>query len=346
MGDGLQIYQRLVKPKQVTPEQVVNHYAITSLFDEGEKEKKIFSFRVEKKRYERIEENDRLFLLGEVSVTSEIIPEPGEFLFGLTSFGKDVFRTWLWSDREAPSFEVLREKGREFLRKNEEEGLTQAFTSFSGNRIFTLGDILREGKQEIIQKLMGKELEEYFRIASELFDRTKHSTEILLGEGLEIPLEIRSAAAVTLSRRLLHEVKELKRDFNKTMEKGEIDRIIKDAGRYGCQLRKKASVQTLNEMLNEKMELLQKARGAGLPGQKELIEQILTFLDRSIEWGFELLKVEAQDRMDGILDECMGGLEESWWGDGAQKPFSSNLIVLAEKLGFNVDKISKLIPRG
>jgi hypothetical protein len=45
--------------------------------------------------------------------------------------------------------------------------------------------------------------------------------------------------------------------------------------------------------------------------------------------------------MDGILDECVRSLEESWWGDGVQKPFPSNLIALAEKLGFNIEKISK-----
>ncbi len=43
MGRGDQVYQRLVKPKWVTPEKVVNHFAITSLFDSGDGEKKIFS---------------------------------------------------------------------------------------------------------------------------------------------------------------------------------------------------------------------------------------------------------------------------------------------------------------
>jgi hypothetical protein len=48
MGRGDQVYRHLVKPKQVTPERVVNHFAISSLFDGGDGEKKIFSYRVKK----------------------------------------------------------------------------------------------------------------------------------------------------------------------------------------------------------------------------------------------------------------------------------------------------------
>ena len=36
MGKGDQVYQRLAKPKWVTPEKVVNHFAITSLLDSGD----------------------------------------------------------------------------------------------------------------------------------------------------------------------------------------------------------------------------------------------------------------------------------------------------------------------
>jgi hypothetical protein len=60
-------------------------------------------------------------------------------------------------------------------------------------------------------------------------------------------------------------------------------------------------------------------------------------------WGLELSKEEAQNRMDGILDECIGGLEMYLWGNGAKIiPFPPNLINLAEKLGFNVDRFLKI----
>jgi len=46
--------------------------------------------------------------------------------------------------------------------------------------------------------------------------------------------------------------------------------------------------------------------------------------------------------MSQILDERVGSLEKGWWENGATRPFPSNLITLAEKLGFNVGKFSKI----
>ena len=73
------------------------------------------------------------------------------------------------------------------------------------------------------------------------------------------------------------------------------------------------------------------------------VEEFITFLDRVEKWGFEISKQEAQDLMDEMLKEYVGGLEKSWWGSGSEKPFPSNLILLAEKLDFNVERFSKMV---
>jgi len=43
-----------------------------------------------------------------------------------------------------------------------------------------------------------------------------------------------------------------------------------------------------------------------------------------------------------LLEECVEGLEKCWWENGTPKLFSPNLITLAEKLGFNGEKFSKM----
>jgi hypothetical protein len=50
--------------------------------------------------------------------------------------------------------------------------------------------------------------------------------------------------------------------------------------------------------------------------------------------------------MDEILEECVGDLEKCWWENGTLKLFSANLITLAEKLGFNAEKFSKIAGPG
>ena len=236
MGDGRQVYQTLVKPASVTLEKVVNHFAVSSFFAGEEKERKIFSYQTEVLKYEKMKRDDRLLVLGQVRVSSEIIPEAKEFLFGLIPSKKDIFRTWVSEHKGEVLFDTLKEKGAEILAKNEEEMAT-VLTSLLGNRIFTLRDVLKEERQTIFQKLIEKDLKEHLRIYAELYERSKQMVEALAREGFEIPYEIRVAAEVTLSDQLLKAVKDLRSDLKGALRQGEIDQIIDEVKRLGYHLR-------------------------------------------------------------------------------------------------------------
>ncbi len=342
MGKGDQVYRRLVKPKCVTLEKVVNHFVISSLFDGGDDGgKKIFSYVVEKIHYEKIEKEENMFVMGQVRVTSDVIPEPKEFLFGLIPSEKAVFRTWVSEKKEGLSFDTLKEMGYKNFGKGEGE-MAKVLTSFLGSGTFTLRDTFKEERQAIFQKLIQKEFEEHCQIYADLFDRTKQAVEALSREGLEIPYEIRVAAEVTLSNRLFQEINELKKDFKKTKERGEIDRIVEEAREHGYHLRKEKSLLVLKEILKEKMIAIQGSRGPNLPHPSEQIEEAIALLDSAKKWNFEISLEEAQNSMGHILDECVRDIEKCWWGEGTARPFPPNLITLAEKLGFNVERFSKI----
>jgi alpha-amylase/alpha-mannosidase (GH57 family) len=342
MGDGGQIYKHLVKPRGMTFEKVVNHFAISSLFNGEETERKIFSYRIEKIKYERMEKENHLLVLGQVRVASDIIPETKEFLFALIPSKKDIFQTWVSEFNGGILFDTLREKGTETL-VNDEAKMEKVLTSLLGGRILTLRDVLQDERQALFQKLIEKDLKEHLRIYAELYDRSKETVEALARERFEIPYEIRVAAEVTLSERLLFEVKALSKDFRKTLERGEIDRIVGESKEYGFQLRKEKALKILNEMLNERMGSLKQGMNSNLPEQVGRIEEMMILLDLSQRWGFELSKEEAQDYMNEMLGEYLGGLEKSWWEDGTERSFPTNLILLAEQLNFNVEKFSKMM---
>jgi len=343
MGDGRDVYQTLVKPASVTLEKVVNHFAISSFFTGEEKERKIVSYRTEVLKYEKMKKDDRLLVLGQVRVTSDLVPEPKEFLFGLIPSTKDIFRTWVSEHKGEVLFDTLREKGAESLTKDE-EAMEKTLTSLLGNRIFTIRDVPKEGRQVIFQKLIEKDLKEHLKIYAELHNRSKQTVETLAREGFEIPYEIRVAAEVTLSDRLLKAVKDLRSDLKGALRKGEIDRIIDEAKHLGYHLRKEETILVLKDMLKQSMGRLRGLKeGLDPESQEEQIEALILLLDQAERWGLDIPKEEVQDGMDEMLKEYVGSLEKSWWGDGREKPFASNLILLAAKLGFNVERFSKMV---
>jgi alpha-amylase/alpha-mannosidase (GH57 family) len=341
MGSGDQVYQRLVKPKCVTLEKVVNHFAISSLFDGGNGKKKIFSYHVEKRDGERIERDRDLLLLGHVRVTPRIIPEPKEFFYALLPSASGVFHTWVSEKRDDLSFNALKGKGREGFEKGADEA-ANVLTSFMGNRVFTMGDTFQEERQALFFKLIEKEFDEHCRIYADLFDRTKLAVEALSREGLEIPYEIRVAAEVTLSNRLFEEIGQLRKDFEGVVGRKRIDEILGEAREHNYHLRMEKPLRLLREMLKEKVNGLREGGSLNTTRQGEQIGQVITLLDLIRKWGFEISLEEAQDVAGEILQECIGDLEKCWWGEGEGKPFHPQLVILAEKLGFNVDRYVKI----
>ena len=227
--------------------------------------------------------------------------------------------------------------------------MSQTLNGLLGDCIFTIRDAFKEERQAIFRRLIQKEVDEHIRIYAELFDKNKQAIEAIAREGLEIPYEFRVGAEVALSHRLLNEIEELEKDFEATVKKGKIDRIVEEARQYGYHLRREEPLLILNGMLKERMEALQRAIMQNQPPhpeevREEKLEEVILLLDLAEKWGFELWKEEPQNLMGEMLDECVGGLEKCWWGEGAERrPFPPTLTILAEKLGFNAEKFSKMI---
>ena len=342
MGEGIQVYRRLVKPKCVTLEKVVNDYAVSSLLSGKERKKKIHCYRVERVDEEKRAEGKGALVLGQVRVSSEIIPEAKEFVFALISSPRDIFRTWVAEYKDELQFGILKKSGVELAGKNEKER-TDILTSFLGNRIFTIRDILKDEKEAVFQRLLQEEVDQYHRDCSELFGRSRQVMDLLTGEGLEIPSEIHIAAEIALSDRLLKEVERLREDFRGTLDRGEIDRILEDAQGHGIKLRGNPFDSVLNEILDDQIKRLQQTMEADQPGQSERIDGIVLFLNFAGRGGFELREEEVQDRVHEMLGSCAETVEKSWWGGGVARSFPASLISLAERLGFNVDRFRKLI---
>jgi hypothetical protein len=136
----------------------------------------------------------------------------------------------------------------------------------------------------------------------------------------------------------------LRSDLKGVLRKGDIDKIIDEAKRLGYHLRKEEPLLVLKAILGEGMGGLHRPEGTcDLKRQEEQIEALILLLDQVERWGLEIPKEEAQDLMDEMLKEYVLGLEESWWGEGRKKPFSLKIISLAEKLGFSVERFSKMV---
>ncbi len=156
---------------------------------------------------------------------------------------------------------------------------------------------------------------------------------------------------MTLSDRLLQGVEELEKDFYEVIHSGKIDRIVEEARTYGFQLRTQESASVLNRMIERGMEALhrvairnQGARGEDIEAQEKRVGEMIQLLDSAEKWGFRLSIEEPQDLIGEILSQRIENLEVGWWGGNTQgDPLPPKIAILAEKLGFNVEKLSTIV---
>jgi hypothetical protein len=99
------------------------------------------------------------------------------------------------------------------------------------------------------------------------------------------------------------------------------------------------------------METIRKIMGGCIFGTNErgdlgagIAEEVILLLDSTEKFGFNLWKgrEEAQNVMNEILVEYGWNLEKAWWGERILRPLPDRFDVLAERLGFNMDRFSKL----
>jgi alpha-amylase/alpha-mannosidase (GH57 family) len=339
LGNGAQIYERVVRTRSVSLEQIIHHFAISSFLNkEG---KRVFSFSLEKKKQWRSEEGDSPVLVEEVEVTSIPTSEKERFLYGVLSSRESFFQTWMRRNPDPSLFDQIKKALQGRSRKEEE--IADSLSFLLGNHRYTFRDTLKEKRGELLPGIIQKELESSLQMYETCYERNKATLEALIKEGFEIPYELRIAAEITLNHRLLRALKTLSQDFETILAQGEIDQILTEAKQNGYSLHREKVTSILNEWLNKRVEILFENREFDLSNFEGVIQEILTLLTFSERWGFHPSLEEAQGLIGEMLDQWMISVETSLWEGGEPKPFPPLFLTLAEKMNFNIEGFSKMI---
>ncbi|MFH0809652.1 MAG: DUF3536 domain-containing protein [Pseudomonadota bacterium] len=201
MGDGGRVFERLVLPGRITPERVVNHFAIASIFsNEMTHLEDIFHYRVRVLDYDRHQRGAIVLATGVVELTSGVMPEPHRYAFAMTFLGGYFFRTGVTETTEN-SADAFKQRLFECLDERPGEVIQLVEEVFAGH-FYSLRDVFKEQKKRILEALVAKEIEEYHVAFDHVFETTRDAMEEMIREGLSLPEEFQVAAEKTLGWRL------------------------------------------------------------------------------------------------------------------------------------------------
>ncbi|NLF82750.1 MAG: DUF3536 domain-containing protein, partial [Candidatus Gastranaerophilales bacterium] len=201
-GNGKDIYMRFVKPSIVSVKQVVNHWAINSLFEEYKEETDIYCYKIKTLDYSRIEKPSTTLAIGRIEVISQVTFEKHDMIFALLHYGGEDFHCVIRGFAGKSEYVKIK---KTLMDKYETEPLTEVIRGideYFGREYYTLKDLFIEERRKIINILIKDKLEEFSGIYKELYKDAKGPMFQLKELGLPIPEEFRIAAEYALSSSL------------------------------------------------------------------------------------------------------------------------------------------------
>lgn len=323
LPNGKAIYDTYIMPAKVDLERVGAHFALSSLFQEGDAEStEIFTYSATIDRFQRLQAGIQILTFGAATLHSNITREEKSFcLVGLYLGGQNLFATLgsNLSDEE--------------MRKNEKQ-LADAFQKGDTNEVMRLMNVLFNGDNYSISHLFK---DEQRRILDELLNSTwqeiesafrhiyEHNYSIMqLMHNMNIPLPKALSAPTEFI---------LNRDLSRLIRRPQIDigRIksrLDEVRRFGLTLNRQRIQFEFNRKLGQLFLELEKK-----PEDTTLIVQIEELLDVLKNMDTDLNLQDAQNIFFSIVKNVHPAVQEKAnAGDQTAKKWIDHLTRLAQLL--------------
>jgi alpha-amylase/alpha-mannosidase (GH57 family) len=152
--DGRVIYEKFVKPAMVDRRKVAAHYALLSLFEHPEQEKKVYCYRVQLHDLQASEAGRSKLVVGKVRITSEITLESDVFSFGALHMGDHLMNCGVGIYRGDEDYNNLkRELSDPFSRADFAEVIRILDQHFGGST-YSLRSIFRDDQRKTLNLVM------------------------------------------------------------------------------------------------------------------------------------------------------------------------------------------------
>jgi hypothetical protein len=311
LGDGAEVYRRLVVPSRVTHERLAAQEAILSLFIQRPRELEYGHYQV--KRFSERRAGDARFglITGRINLRWLPTGEANELSYAVLHVGAaDVccaVAPTATTVRDVPD-NIWREWPRQSIAR-----LLRAIERGFGAAEFTVKDLLLEERHRVLREVYGDLLkgvgEEYAR----LYDNHRHTMHVLRDAGLPIPEPLKLAAESVLGARFEAEIARQRGSRDPARYRRAI-KMAEDARERGLTLHHGQAERAFADIL---CDLLATVKSAPSP---ERLREAIHFLALGRKLGIETVSPRAQEQLWELMADRELKAEE--------------LALLATQLGF------------
>ncbi len=212
--NGAAIYRAWVKPAELDLEKVAAHYAIASLFENGEPKHNVYCYRVQPAEETRAQIGRNRLVLGRVNVCSDITRDCGDHEFAVVHLGDQNVTAGVRAPSAGDEFAIVAEKLRAaFDRADMGEALRIMAGSFGGAH-YSIQSLFRDEQRRIVNAILDQTLGEAEGSLRQLYEHHAALLRFLTSLKIPLPKVLRTTAEFVINANLRREFERERLDLD------------------------------------------------------------------------------------------------------------------------------------
>jgi alpha-amylase/alpha-mannosidase (GH57 family) len=293
IGNGREVYERLVRPAIVDLQKVGAHDAIASLFEGYEGKARIYCYEVEREDWRVLEAGRSRLALGRARFTSRITGEAATLESGVLHFGGHNVSGGVREYQGEETYQELVRTITETFSRADIPEVIRLLDSGFGRDVLSLKQLFRDQQRRILGLILDSTLSDAEGVMRQMYGRHVPLMLFLADLGTPLPRVFLATAEFLLNT-------DLRRAFeNEDLDLGKIDLLLSEAERREVVL----DAPTLEFALRRRVEAIARAF-AGAPEEPSRLEKLHSAVELCLRLPFPVTLWEVQNLFWGVLQRA------------------------------------------
>lgn len=255
---GAGVYEQQVVPSRVVLEQVVAHYAMSSLFTEYQPEQTVYCYTVKQQDYQLGRMGPLTLAVGQVQIKSNITLEKASLMFAVLHMGGWDFHCCIQPFRSRLAYSRAKDEVFEVLGQASAAQTILSINRVFGERSYSLQDLFAEERHRIMQLLSQETLLRLDQLYSQVYRDNYSILRAFHRDGMPVPQELQVAAEIALSHRALDVLDSLAQKTSDptvsplqvgSQHLDDLETIATEASHFNCKLSLPGAKAMLEELI-------------------------------------------------------------------------------------------------
>ncbi len=245
--NAAKIYEQQVRPSIVNLLRVGAHYAVSSLFEEYEKETAIYNYSISNQHYEKHNKNKKTLAYGLCRIASDITWYQRDVCFAVFHKGDHNLIGGVAQLTEEKDFTSLENQLKELFNKEDDQAINQLIEEHFLDHHFSLWHLFKDEQRKVLLQILDTTLEE---VETSLKKITQYHHPIIdVVQKLHIPLPkiLASTLVVMLNTDLLRVLSIRPIDFERVVN------LVNEIKEWSLEIDKVTLEFVVSGLVNEQM---------------------------------------------------------------------------------------------